>query len=298
MDPRRLLRFLLLLAIVPWGVSCAKDPLPEPQEEEVRDEDRTWTVTKETLHASREGIDIYGEILRPEGRTGRMPTIIFCHGLRGHYDDCLPYAEACARKGYACYCFDFIGGALANRSGGAYRDMSVLTEIADLEAVVDIILAQPFTDKDRLFLSGGSQGGLVAAMVAARNPSLARGLVLLFPAFNIPTLVNTVLQTAYGGDMANVPEKISFSGFTVYKKYAEDALGWDPYAQIGAYTGKVLILHGNLDVVVPVSYSEKAVKTYRDASLSIMKGQGHGFDERGTEEAAALALAFLKPLAR
>ncbi len=289
----------LLLALSLVFCCCSRDPLEEeiPQEETV-EEVRTWSVTKSELHASRDGIDIYGELLLPEGKEGRMPTVIFCHGLRGHYDDCLPYAEACASKGFACYCFDFIGGALANQSGGSYQDMSVLTEIADLEAVVDMMLGLPTTDRSRLFLAGGSQGGLVSAMVAARNPSLARGLVLLFPAFNIPSLVETVFKSLYDGDWSKVPDKISFAGFSVYKKYAEDAMGWDPYDTIGNYTGKVLILHGTADIVVPVSYSEKAVKTYVNARLEKLKGQGHGFDESGVQTASDTALEFLLPLAR
>ncbi len=282
------LALCLLAAIV---LSCGKDPLPEEQQpEDQKQERREWSVVTEELHASRDGIDIYGVLLRPEGRKGRMPTIIFSHGLRGHYDDCLPYAEICARNGFACYCFDFIGGALANRSGGSYEDMSILTEIEDLGAVVEMILSKPFTDKERLFLSGGSQGGLVTAMYAARYPAVPRGLVLLFPAFNIPSLAESLLGVMYGGDLSAVPEKVSVAGFSVYKKYVEDAVGWDPYKTIGNYKGKVMILHGTKDLLVPLSYSERAANVYPSATLIKLEGQGHGFDEDGTVFAAEQAL--------
>ena len=282
------LALCLLAAIV---LSCGKDPLPEEQQpEDQKQERREWSVVTEELHASRDGIDIYGVLLRPEGRKGRMPTIIFSHGLRGHYDDCLPYAEICARNGFACYCFDFIGGALANRSGGSYEDMSILTEIEDLGAVVEMILSKPFTDKERLFLSGGSQGGLVTAMYAARYPAVPRGLVLLFPAFNIPSLAESLLGVMYGGDLSAVPEKVSVAGFSVYKKYVEDAVGWDPYKTIGNYKGKVMILHGTKDLLVPLSYSERAANVYPSATLIKLEGQGHGFDEAGTVFAAEQAL--------
>ena len=282
------LALCLLAAIV---LSCGKDPLPEEQQpEDQKQERREWSVVTEELHASRDGIDIYVVLLRPEGRKGRMPTIIFSHGLRGHYDDCLPYAEICARNGFACYCFDFIGGALANRSGGSYEDMSILTEIEDLGAVVEMILSKPFTDKERLFLSGGSQGGLVTAMYAARYPAVPRGLVLLFPAFNIPSLAESLLGVMYGGDLSAVPEKVSVAGFSVYKKYVEDAVGWDPYKTIGNYKGKVMILHGTKDLLVPLSYSERAANVYPSATLIKLEGQGHGFDEDGTVFAAEQAL--------
>lgn len=282
------LALCLLAAIV---LSCGKDPLPEEQQpEDQKQERREWSVVTEELHASRGGIDIYGELLRPEGRAGRLPTIIFSHGLRGHYDDCLPYAEICARNGFACYCFDFIGGALANRSGGSYEKMSILTEIEDLEAVVEMILSKPFTDKEHLFLAGGSQGGLVTAMYAGRYPAVPRGLVLLFPAFNIPSLAESLLGVMYGGDLSAVPEKVSVAGFSVYKKYVEDAVGWDPYKTIGNYKGKVMIMHGTKDLLVPLSYSERAANVYPSATLIKLEGQGHGFDEDGTVFAAEQAL--------
>ena len=46
--------------------------------------------------------------------------------------------------------------------------MTVLTEAADLEAVIRYAQAQPESDPDHLILMGCSQGGFVSAMVAAR----------------------------------------------------------------------------------------------------------------------------------
>ena len=39
--------------------------------------------------------------------------------------------------GYLCYTFDFNGGGRESLSAGATTDMSVLTEQADLNAVID-----------------------------------------------------------------------------------------------------------------------------------------------------------------
>ena len=49
--------------------------------------------------------------------------------------------------------------------------MSVLTEVADLEAVLDAALAWPFVDAGRTALFGRSLGGLVALLTAARRPA-------------------------------------------------------------------------------------------------------------------------------
>ena len=46
------------------------------------------------------------------------------------------YAILMAELGYASYCFDFCGGSVVKgKSDGKTTDMSVLTEVKDLEAV-------------------------------------------------------------------------------------------------------------------------------------------------------------------
>jgi len=287
-----LLLILLWIMVVP---SCSKDPAGT-EEETVEIPSRTYSITTEELSCSRDGIKIYGKLVLPEGRDGRMPVVIFSHGLLGHHTDCLPYAEALARKGYAGYCFDFIGGSLANLSGGSYKQMSILTEMEDLRAVIDMIEKQGFTDKNQIYLAGASQGGLVSAMVAAAQPSRIRGMIQMFPAFNIPELVSSYLFILYKGDVSAMPESTSLLGFTFYKKYVEDAIKVDPYAEIGKYEGPVLIMHGDKDLLVPYSSSEKAVKAYKNATLQKFEGQGHGFDEEGTEKAITSSLEFLTRL--
>jgi hypothetical protein len=63
---------------------------------------------------------------------------------------------------------------------------------------------------------------------------------------------------------------------------------------IGDYHGDVQILHGDLDDVVPISYSERAVDIYDAAELTVMTGASHGFTGKTQREAAALTLDFLQ----
>ena len=60
------------------------------------------------------------------------------------------------------------------------------------------------------------------------------------------------------------------------------------------YPGQVLIVHGDQDEMVPLHYSERALKHFPDASLYVMKGAGHGFEGEDRETMKELALAFLQ----
>ncbi len=75
------------------------------------------------------------------------------------------YAQALAENGYVVYCFDFCGGSQQSRSDGSTLEMSIFTEQADLEAVIDMMQEPGFCrQREFFFLMGTSQGGVVSAI--------------------------------------------------------------------------------------------------------------------------------------
>lgn len=71
-------------------------------------------------------------------------------------------------------------------------------------------------------------------------------------------------------------------------------LDYDIYKDIKSYKKKVLIVHGDRDDIVPLSYSRKAVKTYSSADLKVIKGAGHGFAGAEEDKAVKYMLSYLK----
>ena len=256
---------------------------------------KEYQVTRTDFSTQRDGLKIGGVLYLPAGFKGKMPAIICCHGLSGSFSDTVPYGDAAARLGFAACCFDFCGGPRGmSLSEGEREDNTLLTEVADLAAVYDALASREDIDPEKIFVLGGSQGGLVAALFAAQHPSGIAGLGLLFPAFNIPDLVRLYV-TLYGGP-DNVPDSVSLSGHTFWRKYVLEAFDLYPYELIGKYEGPVLILHGDKDEMVPLSYSEDAVKTYKNASLIVLEGQYHGFNSTGVTLAIEYLGEFLSGL--
>ena len=242
----------------------------------------------EELHLKNSERDIYGVLYRPAGRKRRWPTVILSHGFGGCTGNCAPYAEIFAAHGFACYVFDFCGGGAASRSAGRTTEMSVLTEAADLDAVLSQIRALPCVDARRVFLWGESQGGFVSAYVAARRPDDVRALVLFYPAF--------VLQDAIRARYPNpsdIPETAYIMDNWIGAVYARDLLSFDIYEVMGDYRGDVLIVHGDQDALVPLSYSERARQVYASAELKVIPGGYHGF-WNALDVPASMALDFLK----
>ena len=59
--------------------------------------------------------------------------------------------------------------------------MSVLTEKADLEAVLDEVMRWECVNTDSIYLMGNSQGGYVSTLVAAERPDDIRAIILIYP---------------------------------------------------------------------------------------------------------------------
>ena len=229
----------------------------------------------EELNVMRDGMRIYGKINFPEGE-GPFPVAIFSHGFGASrvYDS--EMGNDFIARGIAFAAFDFCGGGPGSQSDGTMLDMSVLTEAADLDAVIDAVRVHDKVDAQRVFLVGSSQGGYVSAYVAAKRPADVRALVLNFPAFCIGD--DAARRVESESDDGTVPEQATFGGLTIGKRYIQDALDTDIFGMIGGYDGDVLIVHGSDDDIVPPECSVRAACVYgAKAELVVLGGMRHGF---------------------
>lgn len=248
----------------------------------------TYTYQTETLYAQRDGNQIYGVAYIPQNAGEKLPAVIFSHGFGGSYHNETGYAEQLAKRGYFVYCFDFCGGSYGSRSDGDVLNMSIFTEQADLEAVLVMISSREDVDSEAIFLAGASQGGAVSAITAAANPDAVRGMILLYPAFVIVDDAK-----ARFGRIEDIPDSYNMMGMRIGRAYAEKLLDYDFYEVISDYEKDVLIIHGDADGLVPLSYSQRAAEVYPSATLEVLPGAGHGFYGEDDRRTVQLALEYL-----
>lgn len=249
----------------------------------------SYSVETEEVFTENEGQQIYGILYRPAEAEGPRPTVIYSHGYGSSYRNGTQYAEALAAQGYLVYCFDFRGGSESSRSEGSNLEMSIFTQQSDLEAVMEMLCELDCVDSENLFLLGASQGGLVSAITAADNVEKVRGLMLLYPAFLVTDTVAEMFSS-----VEEIPETVPFLWMTVGRFYFEDLIGYDVYQYIGGYDKDVLIIHGDQDGIVPLSYSEKALEVYPSAQLEVIPGAGHGFSGNAAQQAIQFMAEYLQ----
>ncbi len=240
-------------------------------------------MEKEFAVIKKNGKKIAGKAFVPEKGCQSYPTVIFSHGFNGTYKNLQDHGHGFAEAGIACIFFDFCGGGVESLSDGTLQEMTVLTEIEDLECVIDAVSEFDYVDADKLFLQGESMGGFVSAYVAAQMPERIKALVLWYPAFVVPDDAKRRFENG---------ENVCF-GLELCPDFNKAAMNIEIFHIISQYTGAVKLIHGDQDPVVPVSYSHHAAEVYRDASLTVIPGAGHGFGDKDSKHARDISIAFL-----
>ena len=231
---------------------------------------------------------LYGELLLPKGKSGPLPTVICCPGFGASFQFCKKTIGMClAMSGFAAYCFDFYGGCKGSKSGGTMLEMSIFTERDDLSAVIEHLKTLDVVDQENLFLLGESQGGCVVGITAPRHRDDIRAMVQYYPAFCIPDDARKRFASA-----AEIPETYKVFNRKIGRVYAEKLLDFDIYQEIAPYDRPVLIIHGDADKVVDVSYGRRAAEVYANAQFVCLPGEDHSFSGKGKLKAAKKAFDF------
>ena len=236
---------------------------------------------------------IYGVAYIPEAK-GKLPLVIFSHELGNNHEAGVRYAERLAAHGYAAYVFDFCGGSAGgtqNRSDGSNLEMSVLTEASDLSAVLDAAKAWPFVDSDKIFLLGGSQGGLVTIITGCERQDELAGMMLMYPALS----AKADSQANSYASPEEVPEDVPLFGgwMHVGRNYITDLWKVDFDQLLASYRGKLLLLHGDRDSTVDVSWSEHAAEIIPICEFHVISGGGHEFYGQPFEDAMGYILSYV-----
>lgn len=162
---------------------------------------------------SKAGIRLSGTLTLPEGR-GPFPALVLVSGsgaqnrdeeIMGH-KPFLVIADYLARCGIATLRYDDRG---VGASGGAFPAATTFDFADDALAAVSFLSGRPGIDPKRLGIVGHSEGGIVAAIAASRNPLVSFIVMLAGPGIRgdkLLLLQNEALARASGADAVVIAE--------------------------------------------------------------------------------------------
>ncbi|RLS48158.1 MAG: alpha/beta fold hydrolase [Planctomycetota bacterium] len=141
-----------------------------------------YDVREAAFRNTLDGVDLAGTLTLPQG-AGPWPAVVLVSGS-GQQDrdetlmDHKPFlvlADALSRAGIAVLRYDDRG---VGGSGGDPTKATSVDFARDAEAAIDWLKERPDIDPARIGVVGHSEGGLIAALLAARRTDLA-GIVML-----------------------------------------------------------------------------------------------------------------------
>lgn len=214
---------------------------------------------------------IYGKLYLVDSNRKQQPIIIISHGLSLNHTIMIPYAEKLYKKGISSYILDFRGGGYDSKSTGEIRDMTIQTEMDDLNFIIDSLKKEEFVDKNNIYLAGHSQGGLVSNLVASKRNDIKK-LFLFAPAYEIPDDMKEKDNPKERNVLNLMPEHLG-------DNYINCAINIDVFNEIIGYNGEVNIFHGMEDKRVPIEYSVKADKVLENSYVYVYEEGEHRFSD-------------------
>lgn len=239
------------------------------------------------------------------------PIIVLFHGFTGSRDEMkIPadgrgiftyVADKLADAGLSSLRIDFRG---SGDSDGAFEDTAYSGQITDGLAAIDFITQDPALAAKPILLLGWSQGGLVAASVAARSRKVA-GLAL-WAAVGEPM---ASMSNLFGREMferglkADGPLEIPLPwGFSISlrRQFFEEVMEHDPLKEIARYDGPLFVAEGLNDKSVAPGTGEKFIAAHKGQHTLWPHPMDHAFNTgTGTEDLDRLVdktVEFFKPL--
>ena len=98
----------------------------------------------------------------------------------------------------------------------------------------------------------------------------------------------------YKFDPANIPELLGRFPMKLGGDYARTVIDMDPYEEMKAYDGPVLLLHGTADKIVNVRYARTLKDIYKDCRYEEIENGKHGFKGKYDKTACDALKSFVQ----
>lgn len=211
--------------------------------------------------------DVPGEFVSPS--TSPSAAVLLLHGTASQRDEVgglyARLSGLLAERGIASLRIDFAG---CGASARPQTDFTVTSELADAQAALSWLRAQPSVS--RVTVLGMSQGGMIALLLAASDPSLA-GLVT----WSAGVLTPSELAGAFPGLLADGASSavvdLGYRTFEFSRRWLEEFRSLDLAGAALDLSLPLLAVCGSADTVVDPAASLRLVSGVESADRTLVQ---------------------------
>ena len=212
------------------------------------------------------------------------PAVVMLHGTASDKNEVgnlyQRLARSLAERGIASLRIDFAGGG---ESPVSYRLYTLSSAVADSEAALAYLADLDGIDDGRLALVGFSQGGLIAQLVAQRNPEIKAMALWSSVAGNGRGNFSALFEKYYDEAVKNGFARVHFAWrppLEFSQQWFDEVEANTSLSDMISYRGALLAVAGRGDTSVPYQASEKLLQAAgsQDKTLRILDGANHIFN--------------------
>ena len=252
--------------------------------------DGAYTAAEVSIPAPQ-GHVLVGTLTSPR-KQKVVPAAVLITGLSPHERNngqppWMPFrdiADALTRAGIAVLRVDDRG---VGKSSGNHAPSTSFDEADDVQTEVAWLRKNPAIDPKRIALVGYSEGGYIAPMVAAKDPSIAAIITLDGPGVPMSEVARYQVEQVVlhdpkisGSDQAAETEKRLAEALRDLTPRESVAMTISPIDYDRGVLCPALIIHGGTDLAVPVRSAERIAMAIRsngnsDVTVRIIPGVSH-----------------------
>lgn len=243
------------------------------------------TVTEVTVMNGARAVP--ATVVVPDGE-GPFPAVVMNHGHGGGRQEGGGFgklASALAEAGIMSIRMDFPG---TGDSKEPFTEGTLTNMISDSDASLVFMLANFPADPTKLGILGYSMGGRIALTIAQQPNSPYEAVGLLAPSANPGKgllLFFAGSEAQYERLYAEASTDKGYADYTTQygqqqqlsKVWFDEMLASSPLDGIGAYTGAMLVVHGDKDTVITPEENQAVVAAYPAASIVTVPEADHGY---------------------
>jgi uncharacterized protein len=251
---------------------------------------KDYKVVSTELQLPSRGTTIPATVVMPVGKPNeKFPLVVIHHGHGGGRNEnggLTRVADALAKVGIMSIRMDFPG---AGDSKEPFTKLTYTNMLADSNAALLYAVRNLPVDKDRIGGFGYSEGSAVVAMQAGQPFTPYKAVALLGPVAHPATVFQLFMGEDQFWAYYNEAKANGFAEVvTIYGQHQNTSLEWfdetlaaNPVGDIEYFKGRVLILRGDKDTVIPQSEADAYMAAAKDSAKSsqfvLIPNADHGY---------------------